>query len=65
MRVGDLVVVRMADGFKKVPGIITKLNEPTTVLPYQIASVLFANGVEEDYVTTILEVLSPEKENEV
>ena len=52
MQVGDLVetIVFKAAGV----AIIIKLDEPTVRKPYQIATVQFADGTEEEYVTTVL-----------
>ena len=52
MRVGDLVEVAVLKAAG--PAVIIKLTEPTVRRPYQIATVQFSDGFEDEFVTTIL-----------
>jgi len=54
MKVGDMVC---AIHTKKV-GMIIELNEPTMQFPYQIANVFFLDGVIDEVVTTLLEIIN-------
>ena len=57
MKVGDLVSVK----FYEMTGVIVKLSEPTINFPYQVADVLFTNGIIDEMVTTNL--MAIDKEN--
>ena len=63
MKVGDLVRLKFppansGDGMSKNTGIVTDMSEPTPVLPYQIATVLFDDKTTDEFLTTYLEVIS-------
>jgi len=63
VKVGDLVRVKFtarigeADLSGKA-GIITEISEPTPVLPYQVVTVAFEDGVYDGIISGILEVIS-------
>jgi hypothetical protein len=54
MKVGDLVFAK----HNKTVGMIIELTEPTIQFPYQIANVLFIDGVINEVAATTLEVLN-------
>ena len=59
LKVGDLVFVKLHDRV----GVIVKLSEPTINFPYQVADVLFTNGIIDEMVTTSLRAMNKGNDN--
>ena len=64
MNPGDMVVRNILNPYfhrfftdGRQVGIVLKLTEPTPLFPYQVATVLFASGEQEELATTFLKLI--------